>query len=335
MREIFKNGKKYKLPDSLSPFQEKLYIHLIDWKRTNVSAEHGYDNNHIPYDAILPENVRNELPQIYPPIREIVREMEFKHHNYFHHMASSQAANINLFLPILLNENVNDIMRMIKKDFKKLACSFYNKGFCLEYWGKSSSNKGILGDHTARSGTDADIAIAYYNTKDELCLWLIEHKLAENDFTKCGAFRSKARDPKKHDCTRTFVEIIANKNLCYYSDVRKNRYWEITDAFQWYFKNHHTFTSCPFKDGMNQLWRNQLMGFALEQDGEFKHVYFSVVKHPDNTSLDAIIKKYERLTDLNEKFSVLTTSQIVETASLVKSAKISDWAEWFKTLYDV
>jgi hypothetical protein len=250
-------------------------------------------------------------------------------------MASSQVANINLFLPILLNDNVNDIMRMIKKDFKKLASNFYNKGFCLEYWGKSDSNEGLLQDHTAHSGTDSDIAIAYYNTKDELCLWLIEHKLAEKGFTDCGGFKSNARDPKKHDCTRTFSEICANKNLCYYSDVRKNRYWEITDAFQWYYKNHHTFTSCPFKDGMNQLWRNQLMGFALEQAGEFKHAYFSVVKHPDNTSLDAVIKEYEHLIGSNDKFSVLTTSEIIEKASRFENSSIQKWAEWYKTFYDI
>jgi hypothetical protein len=335
MREILKNNRKYKLPGGLNPFQEKLYIHLIDWKWDHVSMEPGYDSNHIQYDAILPENVRNELPHIYPPIRKALREMEFKYHKYFYHMVSSQAANINLFLPILLDDNVDGVMRLIKRDYKKLAQQFYQYGFCLEYWGKSDSNKGLLQDHTARSGTDSDIAIAYYNTDDELCLWLIEHKLAEKDFTNCGAFKSKARDPKKHDCTSTFSEICANKNICYYSDVRKNLYWELTDDFQEFFQNHHDYAGCPFKDGMNQLWRNQLMGFALEQAGEFKHVYFSVVKHPENTSLDAVIKEYEHLIGSNDKFSILTTSEIIEKASRFENSSIQKWAEWYKTFYDI
>ncbi len=32
MKEETINGKRYKLPGSLSKFQKDLYIHLIDWK---------------------------------------------------------------------------------------------------------------------------------------------------------------------------------------------------------------------------------------------------------------------------------------------------------------
>ena len=39
---------------------------------------------------------------------------------------------------------------------------------------------------------------------------------------------------------------------------------------------------CPFRGGMNQLWRNQLLAMALEKEGIYKNVYFSVVHHPEN-----------------------------------------------------
>lgn len=37
---------------------------------------------------------------------------------------------------------------------------------------------------------------------------------------------------------------------------------------------------------MNQLWRNQLLGLALGDNKSYEHVYFSVVKHSKNKSLD-------------------------------------------------
>jgi hypothetical protein len=204
-----------------------------------------------------------------------------------------------------------------------LATNELYKGFRIEFWdGNSNQEKGILKDHSAIAGTDSDIAIAYYNTTDELCLWLVEHKLTEAEFTVCGGFKSKGRDNKRHLCNKSFSAIIRNKELCYYHDGPKYEYWNITEANQSFFVNHAKHRSCPFKGGMNQLWRNQLLGFALEKQGKYKHVHFSVVHHPDKD-----------LTNNNPKFSVLTSADVVRAASNIEDEELGMWIAWYKELY--
>ena len=253
-------------------------------------------------------------------------------------MASSQAANINLFLPILLSPKANDILRLLKQDFKELAYLELYKGFRLEYWdGNSNENKGLLGDHNASSGTDSDIAIAYYNHDNKLCLWLIEHKLTEPEFTVCGGYKSTGRNKSKYLCSESFSNILNNKNFCYYHDVKKFNYWSITDTHKDFFVNNATIPNCPFQKGMNQLWRNQLLGFAVEDDknNAFKNVFFSVVHHPDNHSLDKTMNKYKELINNNPKFSSFTSQDVIEKAITVKDEGIANWIKWYKELYKV
>lgn len=349
MKEEKINDIKYKLPSALTPFQRKLYVHLINWKWKYVTKEVGIykkkERNSTKvityeYDAILPESVHKYYPLIYPDVLLDMlahkKKFDFKLHQHFNHMASSQAANVNLFLPILLNANVNDVLKELKSDFKSLATDQLYKGFRIEYWdGNSKTEKGLLGDHNARSGTDSDIGIAYWNKKQELCLWLIEHKLTEKEFTECGGFKSDNRNKVNHRCEESFTNITANKNLCYYHDVRGSEYWNLTDSNQSFFSNHTQFNGCPFRGGMNQLWRNQLMALALEQTGEFKHVYFSVVHHPENHSLDKTIADYANLVSHNNKFNRFTSSSVITAALKAGDKKLNDWVNWYKELYNV
>jgi len=336
------NGKTYKLPGRLTQFQQQMYVHLIDWKWKYITEEAGYykyKGVKIPYDAILPISVTAELPIIYPSVVNYLKQHQaipgfaFRMHIHFNHMASSQAANVNLFLPILLHSKANDILSQIKSDFSRLATHCLYKGFRIECWDAPYGN---LNDKTRISGTDSDMAIAYYNTKNELCLWLIEHKLTEKEFTACGGFGSKGRK-QKHDCTKSFSEIIKNKPVCYYHDVRRFTYWDITNKHQVFFANHNSYPQCPFQGGMNQLWRNQLLGFAVEDDARhpFQHVYFSVVRHPDNKDICSTIDEYKELINYNGRFSDFTSRNFLDAALRIQNPDIQMWAEWYKALYHV
>lgn len=340
-------GKTYKLPGSLTPFQEEMYIHLINWKWNNITKESGIykkkDRNGIEktyeYDAILPESVHGKFPVIYPSVLDDLKKhkqlFDFKFHEHFNHMASSQAANVNLFLPILLHPSANLILQGLNRDFKELAINELYKGFRVEFWdGNSNKEKGILGDHSAIAGTDSDIAIAYYNKENELCLWLIEHKLTEKEFTECGGAKSKGRKPE-HDCTKSFSEILKNKGLCYYHSCSNYEYWNITEKNQSFFINHALHQSCPFKGGMNQLWRNQLLGFAIEKQGKYKHVYFSVVHHPGNEELNESIKQYKELIGNNIQFSVFDSKEVIDITAKLNDAELNAWVNWYKELYKI
>jgi len=344
MRVLTTNGKDYRLPDIQNPFQQAMYMHLIDWKwKHNIkdAGYHTYRGKKIPYDAILPESVRAKLPIIYSGIRDDLRrhqeneESRFKLHQHFNHMASSQAANINLFLPVLLSPSASRVLRQVKSDFGELATDGFDRGFQLEYWGPRDG-KGLLGDHTNIYGTDSDIAIAYRdNTANrDLCLWLIEHKLTENDFTVCHGLTSKGRQDT-HDCDKSFAELLNNMHLCYYHDARRFKYWEITAKNLSFFRNHKGYSACPFKGGTNQLWRNQLLGLAVEKDKNlpYERVYFSVVKHPENCYLDKTINQYRAIIGDTDRFSVFTSLDVVNAAAGIGDAGLSRWVDWYRDLY--
>lgn len=341
------NGVKYLLPEHLSVFQLDMYVHLIEWKWRHITRAPGhykYGKAVIPYDAILPGSYKQQglLPHIYGPAQPLLAAHRvgnpFRIHKHFYHMASSQAANINLFLPILHSPLADAILGQLKPDFKTLATDQLDQGYCIEYWGGNylgaSAGKGLLADKAPQSGTDSDLAIAYRNHSGELCLWLIEHKLTEAEFTTCGGFKSNGRQ-KCHDCTKSFAAILAHKSSCYYHDVRKFKYWDITDQHQAFFANHGQYGHCPFQCGMNQLWRNQLLALAVERAPTypFKHAYFSVVRHPRNTALDTTLNAYQALIGGNPKFFAFTSADVLAAAGAHADPALKAWIDWYKDLY--
>lgn len=340
------NGKDYRLPNELNTFQLELYIHLIDWKQKYITKESGTARGYL-YDAILPESYskQEEWPHLYQGIQGALknhrRKNDFRIHPHFYHMASSQAANINLFLPILHHSAANAILRTIRPDFETLATEYLDHGYCIEFWGGNfnltgigQSNNGLLGDKSKMAGTDSDIAIAYRNQHGELCLWLVEHKLTEKEFTECGGFKSKGRRAR-HDCSKSFAQLLETPQSCYYHDVRKYKYWEISKVYTAFFANHAAYSTCPFRGGMNQLWRNQLLALSIEQDAgqPYKHVHFSVVSHPDNHHLDGTLAAYKELIVDNPKFSVFTSEEVVSAAEQQHIATLDKWVAWYRGLY--
>lgn len=345
MQVVGKNGEKYRLPSKLNSFQTDMYVHLINWKWAHITKEPGlYRRKNsqgtrqiLQYDAILPKSVRKSLPTIYPDILEDLSQHQevlgFRVHEHFHHMASSQGANMNLFMPLLLHPKADEIFKRLKPDFNALATTELYKGFCLEFSGATSAEpKGPLGDKSQSAGTDADIAIAYLNHDGELSLWLIEHKLTEREFTQCGGARSKGRT-STHDCKRSFEEILQKKDYCYYHSVKKYQYWNLTEEFLDLYADYSEHPVCPFKGGMNQLWRNHLLAKAIGKQGKYKNTFFSVIKHPENVALDSTLDEYRQLTGNHPSFSVLDLRQVVDSALLTNDPEIGKWADWYTNLY--
>lgn len=326
----------YRLSSTLNPFQLEMQARLVDWKWAKITRDPVEHRGHLN-DALIPEPFASQWTMLYPPIKPAFNahreNFPFRRHQFFHHVASSQAANINLFLPIVLSPNADQILKKLKPDFSRLARTELDHGYKIEYWDEPY---GTLGDRTHLSGTDADIAIAYYNHEGELCLWLIEHKLTESEFTTCGGSKSKGRKPG-HNCSKSFSEILADKSVCYYHSANHYNFWNITDANQAFFVNHGSHPSCPFRGGMNQLWRNQLLGLSIEQDDRqpFKKVSFSVVKHPRNVYLDQSLAGYMELIANNPKFSVFSSKDVLVATAEQNDPQLDHWVAWYRELYAV
>lgn len=328
------NGQAYRLTSSLNPFQLDMQVHLVEWKWKHITRAPGFHRGY-PNDALLPAEVAAQFPALYPGIVDAFhrhrQNFPFRLHKFAHHMASSQMANLNLFLPILLHPQANTILGVLKPDFARLAPEFLDQGYRIEFWDDPFDT---LADHNHLSGTDVDTAIAYYNPQNELCLWLIEHKLTESEFTPCGGFKSKGRQPR-HDCTQSFAEILDNPHLCYYHDVKRFNYWEITRTQANFFRPRGA--PCPFQGGLNQLWRNQLLGLSLEADPRqpYQHVTFSVVRHPRNTFLDRSLVAYQDLIGHSPKFSAFTSADVLTAASSLHDPDLDHWMAWYRELYNL
>lgn len=332
------NGEQYYLPSNLASEQEAIYVRIIDWKRKNITTERGMYKGH-EYDAIFP-NETTIPAMMYKPIIPLLEEMQqsdfaYKPHKFAYHAVSSQTACINLFMPLLLSENVDCILPMIPgcpSDFSKIARDKLFRGFCFEYWGQDiKQGAGVLNDHSKRAGTDADVAIAYYNMEGKLCLWLIEHKLSEKEFTVCGAYKSKA-NRYKDNCTQCDLMSIAEKpQKCHYHMIGY-KYWDILKKNLDRFQGSIEIKGCPFKDGLNQLWRNQVLAFALQETGIYSRVTFSVCHHAKNTMLDKSINQYKTLTNEDKMFSSFTNYDVLKAVNTLDS-ELQKWIQWYKDLY--
>lgn len=332
------NGIKYYLPSNLNLEQTDIYIHIIDWKRKNITTQRGLYKGH-EYDAIIP--IETTFPtMMYKPIIPLMKEMQqgdfaYKPHKFAYHAVSSQTACINLFMPLLLSKDADRILPMIPgcpSDFSRIARDKLFHGFCFEYWGQDIiKGSGVLNDHSNGAGTDADVAIAYYNMEDKLCLWLIEHKLSENEFTKCGAYKSEANS-NKENCTQCTLEEIANNpKKCHYHIIGY-KYWDILKKNLDKFQGSINIKGCPFKDGLNQLWRNQMLAFALQEKGAYNTVTFSVCHHEKNTMLDKSINRYKALTCGNQMFSSFTNYDVLNAVN-THDSELRKWLQWYKELY--
>ncbi len=329
---------------SYQDFQQKVYSYLIKYKKENLNIkDKGISARGVKHDCLFPKPYCDaEIPvMLYDGIKETVKEIQTSKFAYKPHLAasmhvaSSQTACINLFVPILESEYADKIVKesgVAPNGLDHIDRDKLRKGYCFEYWESSmEGSKGLLGDHTPHAGTDSDIAIAYRNTDNKLCLWLIEHKLTEREFTTCGGYRSKGIScSEKACCTSCGVEeILENHNRCYYHKHCGYYYWNIMDAQHSFFCGKYEGNGCPFRGGMNQLWRNQLLALELENRCVFEEAYFSVVYHPENSFLDKTINEFRELTNHSSKFYSFKSNELVDVAV----GYLPDWSSWYKKVY--
>ena len=329
---------------SYQDFQQRVYSYLIKYKEEILQIkDKGISNRGIEHKCLFPKPYCDaRIPvMLYKGIKTIVEEIQKSEFAYKPHIAasvhvaSSQTACINLFVPILESEYADKIIKesgVSPIGFDHIDRKQLRKGYCFEYWDSTlEGSKGLLGDHSPRAGTDSDVAIAYRNQDNELCLWLIEHKLTEREFTTCGGYRSKGiSESEKANCTSCGIkELLKNHDKCYYHKHCDYYYWTIMERQYSFFSGKYVDDGCPFRGGMNQLWRNQMLALELENRGAFEYVYFSVVSHPDNSFLDKTMNEYRALTNNSPKFYDFKSNALVDVAV----DYLPDWSSWYKKVY--
>lgn len=337
--------------ESYKVFRDRIYSYLLSYKLEKITKDQGIFRG-LKSDYFLPENiVSKDYPaMLYDPIISVVEEIQNSEYKYKPHIfskihiASSQTACINLFIPILESPLADDILKRLNatpSNFDHIDRDELFHGYRLEFWDSTDDkDKGLLGDHSKQAGTDSDIAIAYRDKQGNLCLWLIEHKLTEKEFTECGGYKSEQKRKKKQNrlnkcLTSNFAEILADHSICYYHHKCGYNYWGIMSmsGVSDFFNGKLEIKGCPFRRGLNQLWRNQLLAIALERQvpNKYHEVYFSVVHHPENHFLTQSMNKYRELNNHSSKFGSFTSLDLIDAAKI--DPQLSEWINWYVGVY--
>ena len=116
----------------MDDFKQRMYAHFLQWKSENARGETGLYAGKCN-DLFFQQRDDFRYRHIYLPIQErLLRhraDYPFKFHRYVSHIASSQVACFNLFLPMLLDRYTTQTMlSAIKKDFKELATDHLDSG---------------------------------------------------------------------------------------------------------------------------------------------------------------------------------------------------------------
>ena len=337
--------------ESYNEFRNRIYSYLLDYKLKNITKRKGTFKS-VESDYFLPDSIASrEFPaMLYGPIIPVVEEIQNSKYKYKPHIfskihiASSQTACINLFIPILESQHADDILKELTatpSDFDHIDRDELFHGYRLEFWDSTDDKyEGLLGDHTKQAGTDSDIAIAYRDKLGNLCLWLIEHKLTEKEFTECGGYKSEQKQKEKQNrlnkcLTSNLSEILADPSICYYHHKCGYNYWGIMSmtGVSDFFKGELDLKGCPFRRGLNQLWRNQLLAIALERQvpNKYHEVYFSVVHHPENHFLTQSMDEYRKLINNSSKFGSFTSLDLIDAAKI--DPQLSEWINWYVGVY--
>ena len=144
-----------------------------------------------------------------------------------------------------------------------------------------------LGDQNSKMGTDADIAVFYKYDGSKNGVLLIEFKFIEAEFSVCSSYKVKDNVRPICDSINFHQELVVQKKiderhrlLCGYN---KYQNWDLTSESEVLdFQKIKSSSGCPFRYGLNQLWRNYLLAekvaFARNCD-EFGFWVFSPVEN--------------------------------------------------------
>lgn len=125
---VHRNRKlnKEQLKDALSPkkrySEDKIKLHLADYKNNNITTECGKWQNGRYYSHLLPDSRKNLIDVSYEKnFDNLYNDMMEHLHIYFSSLTSSQALCFNLFYP--LSEEVENRLDLINSHISKNATS--------------------------------------------------------------------------------------------------------------------------------------------------------------------------------------------------------------------
>ncbi|MEO8769947.1 MAG: hypothetical protein ABI402_07675 [Ferruginibacter sp.] len=270
-----------------NPWQKKVYKKMSgDLEANPEIRSFGQSSNGTSYKHLLTIE-QSKFNFITDKILSATKERFSKHkagdlHRILTNTAASQPYCFNLIIylqqhPSLADKLFSDLFgKQVKVQHLEPE---FTPNLCDNIKGFERATDESIGDQNLKlgSGTDSDIAVFYtYDNNEKKGILLIEFKFIEAEFSVCSSYsgsskkkneteeekveRIKKRKRVQSICNseKFFTEMVEVKNtLCGY-----NKYfnWQLTEKSKAIDgKKIKTVPSCPFRFGLNQLWRNMLL----------------------------------------------------------------------------
>jgi hypothetical protein len=254
---------------------------------------------------------------LYPPVKHSFLQFAYDNsipfHDYINHVRSSQIFGINLFYPLLIDENNGH--KAIINVFSKIADDKFVRivNFSFEY----SPDIDLLGEWPGNNKpseylTATDLAITFENINKDKIIFLIEIKLGEYEFSPCRGISSNgcSRD-KKNNCLN-FKSVIKDYKKCFLH--QRNGPRSARKYFEYFnFEDELIMEQeeCPFINN-NQCMRNHALARALMKENNCKKSFFGLIYHNENKDIVEEWNKYSELLKKNKELFVIEASKIVD-----------------------
>jgi len=121
-----------------------------------------------------------------------------------------------------------------------------------------------IGDQKGKIGTDSDIAVFYSYENSKKGVLLIEFKFIESEFSTCTSYSEKEKIKSICDSGNFYTGLVnpifegqTDKTQCGYTQYKN---WHLTNESSGMDTQIlKGLNACPFRFGLNQLWRNMLL----------------------------------------------------------------------------
>ncbi len=267
-----------------NPWQRKAYSHLSDYLKKKGIREFGASARGSLYRHLLqekdgPHNFMNE--QLYQQtLKRFNQHKAGDQNRILTNTASSQAYCFNLFLYLNNHKELANVLfsDLFEKDveIQHIELEFTPNRMQLQpFKSESTTLSGALttftknqdesiGDQSEYAGTDADAAVYYTYESGKRGVLLIEFKFIEAEFSVCSSYKKKVIARQYCNSADFYKTMIVeqqhdnkHKPLCGYTRYQN---WQLSKSSKVFDSEKiNSSVACPFRFGLNQLWRNMLL----------------------------------------------------------------------------
>lgn len=216
-----------------------------------------------------------------------------------------------------------------------------------------------IGDQGNKRGTDSDIAVFYTYDNDKKGVLLIEFKFIEPEFSVCSSYPgSKKKKDEISDETEKRIkrnkdrqDICNSKNFYGKFVVAKNSQCGYNKYYNWGLTSKSkvidgqkvkSLSACPFRFGLNQLWRNMILAEQValsRQCDEFGFWVFSPKENDNYLWKNGATEKQFReiLTQQgNDHFKKIHLESIFDNLhDIVSEQQENNWLTKMETKYRI